>query len=125
MLCVWWGICVIISLVVIGLVYKAYTDGCRHEYTSLPWLRPYPVRGHRLLWGYLCAHDLLNICCFLPEQQQYIVALRHRARFSQRSKVVSATTAKPPLCQLLSVTQLMFELAWRCLKLTAVQDGPQ
>jgi len=33
----------------IGLVYKAYPDGCRHKYTYLPRLRPYPVRGHRLL----------------------------------------------------------------------------
>jgi len=37
-----------ISLVVIGLVYKAYPDGCRHKHTLLPRLRPYPVRGHRL-----------------------------------------------------------------------------
>ena len=37
------------SLVVIGLVYKAYPDGCRHKYAFLPRLRPCPVRGHRLL----------------------------------------------------------------------------
>jgi len=37
------------SLVVIGLVYKAYPDGCRHKYTFLPKPRPYPVRGHWLL----------------------------------------------------------------------------
>ncbi len=29
------------SLVMIGLVYKAYTNGCRHTYTFLPRLRPY------------------------------------------------------------------------------------
>jgi hypothetical protein len=38
-----------LGLVVIGLVYKAYPDGCRHKYTFLPRLRPYPVRGHQLL----------------------------------------------------------------------------
>ncbi len=38
------------SLVVIGLVYKAYPDGCRNEYTFLPRLRPYPVRGHWTLY---------------------------------------------------------------------------
>ena len=39
------------STVAIGLVYKAYPDGCRHALTFLPRLRPYPMRRHRLLWG--------------------------------------------------------------------------
>ncbi len=42
-----------ISLVMIGLVNKAYPDGCRHKFTFLPRLRPYPVRGHRLLYWLL------------------------------------------------------------------------
>ena len=33
------------SLVMIGLLYKAHSDGCRHKHTVLPRLRPYPVPG--------------------------------------------------------------------------------
>ena len=84
-----------------------------------------PRAGDRLLWGHLCAHDLLHIRCFLREQQPRVVEVHHRARLSHKSKVVFATTATPPLCQLLLVTLLMFEHAWWCLlKLTAVLDGP-
>ncbi len=38
----------VVSLAVICLVYKAYLNSCRHEYTSLPRLRPLPARGHWL-----------------------------------------------------------------------------
>jgi len=31
-------------------LYMAYPDGCRHKTIFLPRLRPYPVRGHRLLY---------------------------------------------------------------------------
>ena len=34
-----------------GLVYKVYPNGCRHEYTFLPRLRPCPWRGHWLLYA--------------------------------------------------------------------------
>ncbi len=49
------GICptasldVVFDLVVIGLLYKAYPNGCGHKFTFLPRLRPDPMRGHRLL----------------------------------------------------------------------------
>ncbi len=44
------------SLVVIGLVYKIYPDGCRRQHTFLLRLRPYPVREHWLLlmWTQAC-----------------------------------------------------------------------
>ena len=29
-------------LLVIGLVFQAYLDGCRRKATFLPWLTPYP-----------------------------------------------------------------------------------
>ena len=34
------------SLVVIGLLYMAYPNGCWHEITFLLRLRPLPVKGH-------------------------------------------------------------------------------
>ncbi len=40
-----------VYLVVIGLLYMAYPDGCQHEFTFLPRLRPYPMRGRRLLYA--------------------------------------------------------------------------
>ncbi len=45
--------CLVYKLVVIvvKLVYKAYTYDCQHEYTFLPRLRPYPLRGYRLSWS--------------------------------------------------------------------------
>ena len=39
----------IILVLVIGLLYMAYPNGCRHKHTCLPRLRPYPMRGHRFL----------------------------------------------------------------------------
>ena len=44
------------SLVVTGLVYKAYTNSCQHKYISLPRLRPFFVKPHRLL-QILQTHD--------------------------------------------------------------------
>ncbi len=38
------------SLVVIGLLYMACSDGCIHKFTSVPRLRPYPMRGHWVLY---------------------------------------------------------------------------
>jgi len=38
-----------VTLVVIGLVYRAYPNGCWHKVIFLPRPRPYPVRGHCLL----------------------------------------------------------------------------
>ncbi len=35
------------DLIVIGLLYKAYPNGCQHRLQVLLMLRPYPVRGHR------------------------------------------------------------------------------
>ena len=39
----------IFVVVMIGLLYMAYPDGCWHTFTFLPRLRPYPMKGHRLL----------------------------------------------------------------------------
>jgi len=44
------------NLVVIGLMYKAYPDDCQHRLQVLLRLRPYPVRGHRLLCVSLFQH---------------------------------------------------------------------
>ena len=38
-----------VDLVVIGILYVACPDGCWLQFTLLPRLRPYPMRGHRLL----------------------------------------------------------------------------
>ena len=38
------------DLVPIGLLYTACPNGCRHHFTFLPRLRPYPVKEHRLLY---------------------------------------------------------------------------
>jgi len=40
---------IFLSLVMIGLLYMAYPDGCLPKFTFLPRLTPYPMRGHRLL----------------------------------------------------------------------------
>ncbi len=37
------------NFVVIGLLYMAYPNGCQHTLTFQPRLRPYPMKGHRLL----------------------------------------------------------------------------
>lgn len=107
MLCVRLGIYGIFSLVVISMVYAAYPNGCQRECTPVK-AKARPRAGDRLLWGHLCAHDLLHIRCFLREQQPCVVEVHHTARLSHKSKVVFATTATPPLCQLLLVTLLMF-----------------
>jgi len=39
-----------VTSVMTGLVYKAYPNGCQRKYTFLPRLRPYPLRGHWLLY---------------------------------------------------------------------------
>ena len=36
-------------LVVIGHMYIAYPDGCRHEFTFLLRVKRYPIMGHRFL----------------------------------------------------------------------------
>jgi len=46
----WNGEHLIFDLVLIGLLYKAHPNGCQHRLQILPRLRPYPMRGHRLLW---------------------------------------------------------------------------
>lgn len=39
----------VLVLIVIGLLYKAYSNGCRHVYTLLPRFKPYPGGGgHQL-----------------------------------------------------------------------------
>lgn len=35
----------VLVLIVIGLLYKAYSNGCRHVYTLLPRFKPYPGGG--------------------------------------------------------------------------------
>ena len=40
----------------IGLLYEAYPNGCRHVETFLPKLRPYPVWGALLLAHAEAAH---------------------------------------------------------------------
>ena len=40
---------ILIDLVLIGLLYKAYPNVCQHRLQVLLRLRPYPVWGHRLL----------------------------------------------------------------------------
>ncbi len=37
------------TALIIGLLYMAYPNGCCHVVSSLPRLRPYSMRGHRLL----------------------------------------------------------------------------
>ena len=37
------------DVVIFGLLYMAYPDGCRLEITFLLRLMPYPMRGHGLL----------------------------------------------------------------------------
>jgi len=39
------GLFLSVDLVVIGLMYMAYHDRCRHKVRFLPRLRPHPVRG--------------------------------------------------------------------------------
>ena len=53
---------VLFDLVVIGLSYMAYPDGCRHDCTFLPGPRPYPMRGQRLLWVMMCMPLCLMHC---------------------------------------------------------------
>ena len=38
-----------LDTVLIGLLYKAYPDGCQHRLQVLLRLRPCPMRGHWLL----------------------------------------------------------------------------
>ena len=52
-----------VTLAVIGLVYKAYPNDCRHKCTFLLRLRPYPVRGHWLLRG--SAYYMLRVTLLL------------------------------------------------------------
>ena len=42
------------NLVMIGLLYKLTRDGCQHRLQILLRLRPYPMRGHRLLHTAIC-----------------------------------------------------------------------
>ena len=38
------------KLILVGLLYKAYPNGCQHRLQVLLRLRPYPMRGHQLLY---------------------------------------------------------------------------
>ncbi len=49
------------SVAVIGPLYMAYPNSCRHKFTFLPRLRPYPVRSEGALaldWQLLCFWQL-------------------------------------------------------------------
>ncbi len=84
---------VCINLVVIGLLYMACPDGCRHKITFLPRLRPYPVRGHRLL---CCLYTQLLCLTFILRYKPHVsvhydmnnvylhstIILRHKSHFS-------------------------------------------
>ena len=56
----------------IGLLYKADPNACRHEYTFLPRLWPYPVIGHWLqhapsrLWQYYACNPGKRPHCHQP-----------------------------------------------------------
>ncbi len=53
---------IIVNSVVIGLMYMAYPDDCRHTLSSLPRLRPYPTRGHWLLSAGLVTDTTCELC---------------------------------------------------------------
>jgi hypothetical protein len=69
------SVCPVVSLnlVVIGLLYMAYPDGSQHKFTFLPRLRPYPMRGHRLL----CILRSVSFCTLL--QPRHLVCHLHMA----------------------------------------------
>lgn len=45
------------DFVLIGLLDIACPNGCWHQFTCLPRLRPYPVQEHRLLYHTLCQYS--------------------------------------------------------------------
>jgi len=45
-------VCTSHDLALIGLLYKAYPNGCQHRLQVLPRLRLYSMRGHRLLFAH-------------------------------------------------------------------------
>ncbi len=62
--------------VVIGLLYTAYPDGCWHQFTFLPRLRPYPVRGHWLLY-HVINHVYHHVIDATFQQRPAIMKLCH------------------------------------------------
>ena len=73
--------------VMMGLVHKAHPDGCRHDYTFLPRLWPYLVRGHQLLYLLrLSACLRLSPACNEPSCNS-LLAMRHMTNRGDSSRV--------------------------------------
>jgi len=100
-------------LVMIGLLYKAYPDGCQQVLLRL---RPHPMRGHQLL-----SLSIINLhhCMPSPHTKQ----LCNHAMFYVTSFVVSCTWAAVSACFqsiCVSHTQHM-----RCMLAQAAEFRPQ
>ncbi len=90
----------------IGLVYLAYPGGCRHKFTFLPRLRPYPIKSH----SFLQAEG--NVCCVQAKltsegwSTETVTALRYLLASEEESRAAKSLQPKRWVTEVVQYRQL-------------------